>query len=268
MRGNIVYRKKTYRFSQSNEYAYTWYGEYGRKGEKRGKRKKATPEQIKKQNQKNRENRLRRKIKANFQDNDYWVTVKYPKGTRKPLEEIDADMKKLIRSLRGKWKRAGEDLKYIMRIEVGKNGGPHAHILMNTHPRGRTMEEVRSSWERIANGSINVRPLNIEDAKEVSEYITKQPTEEVQEQLTLFPAEQRKAFVRYTCSRNLEEPEPETKIYLRRTAEKLVREGPKPTPGFYIVKESIRTGINPYTGRSYLYYTENKIRGGDKWIST
>lgn len=255
-----MYRRKRYKFASSNEYVYTWIGEYGRKGEKRAKKKKPSPEQIKKQNQKNKENRIRRKIKANFEDNDCWITLKYPAGTRIQLEQIEADMKKFIRSLRGKWKRKGKELKYIMRIEVGKNGGPHAHILINRHPEGRTLEEVRASWERTG-GSVNIRPLNIDDAKEVAEYIAKEPTEEVEGQLELFPPEDRKAFLRYTCSRNLIEPEPEEKIYMRRTVEKLVKEGPKPTPGYYIVKESIRTGVNPYTGRSYLYYTENRVRG-------
>ena len=33
-----------------------------------------------------------------------------------------------------------------------------------------------------------------------------------------------------------------------------------PEDGYYIDKNSIRRGINPYTGMSYLYYQEVKLR--------
>ena len=40
---------------------------------------------------------------------------------------------------------------------------------------------------------------------------------------------------------------------------KLLLYGPKPTPGYYIVPESIRSGTNRYTGYSYMRYTEEKL---------
>lgn len=254
-----MYTKKTYRFKTSIEYEYTWYGEYGRKKE-RGEKKRATPEQIRKQNQRNRENHLRRKIKLNFEEDDCWTTLKYPAGTRIPLEQLQKALAKFVRSMRGKYKRKGEEFRYIARIEVGKNGGPHIHILHNRHPEGKHLEEVKKSWLHITGGSVNMRPLTINEADKVAEYIAKQPDEDVMEQLSLFPEEERQAFIRYTCSRNLKEPVPEVKEYRRRTVEKLVKEGPTASEGFYIDKNSMRSGVNPYTGKSYLYYTE--IKGG------
>ena len=41
---------------------------------------------------------------------------------------------------------------------------------------------------------------------------------------------------------------------------RILEDGPKPTPGFYIVKESVVSGINKYTGMSYLRYTEQRIK--------
>ena len=44
---------------------------------------------------------------------------------------------------------------------------------------------------------------------------------------------------------------------------RLIEEGPKPREGYYIDKNSIRTGINRYTGKSYYQYTEIKLN--NRW---
>ena len=88
-----MYWKDIWRFKNSVEYEIKYKGKYGAKGEKRAKRKKATPEQIKMQNQRNREKNVRRLIKANFGENDYWITLKYPKGTRLKIEDVKKHMK-------------------------------------------------------------------------------------------------------------------------------------------------------------------------------
>lgn len=80
----MAYRKKTWIFKNSNEVEYVHKGKYGAPREKRGPRRKRTPADIKKANQTNRVNRVRRKIKANFEEDDYWVTLTYRKESRKP----------------------------------------------------------------------------------------------------------------------------------------------------------------------------------------
>lgn len=101
------YSKKVYRFANSNEYEYSGLYNYGAKGEKRDKKKKATPEQVAKQNQINRENKVRRLLKANFVPGDWWLTLKYPAGTRKELKEVLEDLRKFIRNVRTTYKRRG-----------------------------------------------------------------------------------------------------------------------------------------------------------------
>ena len=64
----------------------------------------------------------------------------------------------------------------------------------------------------------------------------------------------------YHPSRNLVRPQPEKKKYHRWTVRKLIEEGPKPTPGFYIVPDSVVSGVNPYTGMSYLHYEEERLK--------
>ena len=91
----------------SNEYEYSGLYNYGAKGENREEKKKATPEQVAKQNQMNREKRMRRLLKKNFKRGDWWITLKYPQGTRKSMEEVREDLGKFIRNVSAAYKRRG-----------------------------------------------------------------------------------------------------------------------------------------------------------------
>lgn len=100
------YVKKVYEFSNSNEYEYT--GLMKREpGELRSEKVKKTPEQVAKQNQVNKENRMRRLLKANFEKGDWWLTLKYPAGTRKDIKEVLKDLEKFRRNVGAAYKRKG-----------------------------------------------------------------------------------------------------------------------------------------------------------------
>lgn len=245
-------------FANSIEYEYKFAGKYGAKGEKRAKKKKATPEQVRKQNQRNKEKKMRRLIKANFCTADYWVTLKYPKGTRKPMEEVKKDLREFLGKMRGRYKRRNQMFKFIYRIEIGERGGIHIHIIINRiDGTPETDLLIRECWcSHIVNYTTLYETGGYE---ELAGYIVKEPEEPQQEQLSLFDEEERKHLVKYSSSRNLVRPEPERKVYFRRTMEKIIKEGPEPTPGFWIDRDSVYTGINPYTGMSYLHYTEYRI---------
>lgn len=260
----MAYWLDTWSFQGSREYEYKWQGKYGAKGEKRNKKIKPTPEQVRKQNQLHKEKTVRRLIKANFLPGDLWVTLKYPAGRRKPVWEVKKDFNNFIDSMRGKYKRRGHIFKFISRLEVGERGGIHIHIIIPRIRGSDTDLLVQKSWKH---GRVNFASIYEEGGYEkLASYITKPPDEEIEKQLSLFPEEEQKEFVRYSCSRNLVRPQPERKIYQRWTVRKLVEEGPKPTPGFYIDKNSIHSGVNSFTGMTYLHYTEYRIgtdRGGD-----
>lgn len=250
--------KDIWRFANSIEYEYKFTGRYGAKGEKREKRKKVTPEQIKKQNQTNREKKTRRLIKRNFFPEDLWITLKYPKGKRKPLGEIKEDFKKFLAKMRVAYKKRGESFKFIYRMEIGKKGGIHIHILIN-RSRGKPDTDilVQELW---THGQAYYTTIyEFGGYQKLANYIVKRPDEEVEKQLSLFDEKEQKEFIRYNTSRNLIRPEPERKIYRRRIMKKLIEEGPEPTPGFYIDKNSIYCGKNPFTGLSYYQYTECRI---------
>lgn len=225
-------------------------GRYGARGQKRGKRKKPTPEDIKRQNQWKRERDLRRLIKWNFGKRDYWITITYRKGERPSWKAMKKDMDKLIKQVRAKYRKQGWELKYIYRLAIGKRGGPHIHILVNRESNQETGTDLIFS-ELWKNGHVNFKNLyETGNYKELAQYIAK-PLEEWE------PDE----IKRYHPSRNLIRKEPERKDVNRRSL--VDKQGqmiyPKPQKGYYIDSESVKMGINPFTGYAYRHYTLVKI---------
>lgn len=248
------YRADIYYFTNSIEYEYKFAGAYGAKGEKRAPRKKATPEQVRYQNEVNRINRMRRLIKANFLPGDTWLCLKYPAGTRKSIEDVKKDIKKFTEGMRRDYKkRGGEALKWIRRIEIGKHGGIHVHMVLNTIYAMELL--IMKNWPYL----YHMTTLREDgDYRQLASYIVK-PVPEECEQLSFIAMEDIERTAAYSASRNLVRTEPEKKEYVHRTMKKLIQNGPVAREGFYIDKNSIRIGINQYTGYSYMHYTEVRI---------
>ena len=245
------------------EHEYKYPGRYGARGEKRKKKKKATPEQVAKQNQYNREVRIRRLLRNNFYPGDYWVTLKYKSGARKCMEEFIKDMGKFLRVMRREYKTRGEPLKFIYRLEIGKRGGLHAHIVINRLPGDAYTDLIiRDAGQKVTpDGSVDYTTIREQGGgKELAAYIVKQAGEEIAGQMRMFSQEDQKKLIRISSSRNLDRVEPVRKIYRHWTMKKILENGPKPTQGYYRDKESIRTGVNRFTGFSYYKYTEVRIK--------
>lgn len=262
----MAYCVDTYECGDVIEHEYKYMGNYGAKGEKRAPRKKATPEQMEQQNHANKIKRVKREILLNFHPWDLWLTLKYKRGTRKYTKEVLADVKEWTDKLRKVYKKAGEKLKWIRRIEIGKYGGIHVHILIN---RPRTIKDIdlicKEIWGR---AGINFQSLREEGGYEqLAAYLCKKGDDETEGQLSFLPDEDRKRCISYSTSRNLIRPEDvrERKKYSHWTMRKMISDGPKPREGYYIDKNSIRTGINLFTGMSYYYYSEVKIKS--RWES-
>lgn len=263
------------------EHEIAYRGREGAKGEKRAKRSKATPEQIARQNQRNRENRIRRLIQLNFGKGDYWITLKYPKGTRKPIEEVLKDFKRFRDNLRRRYRKAGIPMKYIFRVEIGKRGGIHIHILLPripdgdliisevwTQARGTTpIEDMIDDGRRPMDGLTDFSHIHPEGCfADLAEYICKGLPDEQKEGLT---REEKKKLLSYGCSRNLIRPVPQVRTYSHWTLRRLLGmgvEGVNTTKsrfrhdGYLIDKNTWVQGINPVTGMSYLHYTEIPVR--------
>lgn len=255
-----MYWQDKWVFKDSVEYEIKYAGKYGAKGEKRNKRAKATPEIIKKQNQRNREKRMRRLIKANFGEGDLWVTVKYTKGTRKDVLEVKDDLQKYIATLRRRYKSAGTELKFIYRLEIGRLGGIHIHMVLPRIRGADTEVMLQKAWKH---GRLNFQNLDDGDYRELAAYIVKVPDEDVERQLANIPVNERKEFIKYSSSRNLVRPEPERKEFKRRTVRKILKDGPVAQEGYYIDKNSVVMGVNQYTGMNFIHYTERRMRWQD-----
>lgn len=250
-----MYWRDIFRICDQNEIEIKFPGKYGAKGERRKTKEKPTPEKMFKQNMQNREKYVRRLIMLNFNEHDLWCTLKYKAGTRfDDLEEVTKDVGRFLRSLNGKWKRRNSELKYIYRIEIGKQGGVHIHILVNRIPDADVM--IQESWKK---GHVFFETLKkSEGVGQLAAYIVKREPE-AEKQLSLFEEEDRKKLLKYSCSRNLTKPQRERKMYKNRTVKNIIRNGPKPSKGYYIDKNSIVTGVNPFTGMSFIHYTEIRI---------
>lgn len=253
-----MFKLDIFRFRNSTEYEYKFAGNYGAKGEHRAKKQKRTPESIEKQNQYQRTKTVRHLIKANFKEGDLWTTLTYSDKEGRAIRNIVEDVSKFLKNLRYQYKKAGEACKYIYRIEIGSKGGIHVHLVMNRIPDLDLL--IQRLWKH---GKTHNVLLDDGPYDKLAEYIVKQPTEQQQKILKTFD-EDAKKLIRYSCSRNLERPVPETKVFSRRTMQTVFNNDLNPAAGYYIDKDSIRRGINEFTGYSYLYYQEIKLGKGQQ----
>lgn len=235
---------------------------YGAKGSKRAKKKKPTPLQIAKQNHWKKVNSCRRTMQMNFKEGDLFVTLAYKAGTRKDMKAFQEDITDFQNLLRSLYSQKGYELKWIRRLEIGKRGGLHAHFVINYIPDAPAL--IRRVWKKSVKDSGRVHFEFVDEGngfEGLAEYICKDPTEEIQGQLCFLTPESRKKLVSISSSRNLLRPEAVKKrinpwsIRDILTGQQVIR----PKEGFYIEKDSIKTGINKYTGLPYLRYRETRI---------
>lgn len=248
-----MYRLDIYRFRSSTEYEYKFAGNYGAKGEKRNKKQKRTPEDIERQNQYQRTKTVRHLIKANFTEGDYWTTLTYSDKEGKTIRDISEDVSRFLKNIRYQYKKVDIPCKYIYRIEIGSKGGIHVHIILN-----RITDLDRLIQRYWTHGKTFNELLDDGTYERLADYIVKPPTDQQKKLLKTFE-EDAKKLIRYSCSRNLTRPEPETKTYTSRTMRSVFNNDLIPNEGYYIDKNSIRRGVNAFTGYGYLYYQEVKI---------
>ena len=229
-----MYERIRYIFQNSIEIEERHTGRYGAPGQPREKREKATPEQIAKQNQRNREKKARRLIKANFEENDYWVTLTYRKEERpENIQDAAGIVSKMLRKLRTRYKRMGMELKYMICTEQGSRGAIHHHLIINRAPDGDML--IAGLWPY---GRPNIKLIYREgEYQALAEYIVKIPEKEGCKN-------------KYSHSRNLITPQPEKRIMLRPTWNR----EPKPPKGYYLDKNTYYEGMNPVSGHKYRSY--------------
>lgn len=235
------YIRETWEFDNCIEVQEKHTGRYGARGMKRQKKEKVTPEDIARQNQWKKERTVWRLIKWNFPEGSYWTTLTYAKGKRPDADTLKRDIAKFIRKLREGYRKEGWELKYIYRLQIGKKGAPHVHILLNDCRNENTGTDklILKAWKH---GHTYIK-LTYEDGdyKELAKYIAI-PREEWEPE----------SIGSYVPSRNLIRKESTKKPILRR----VLREGvlPKAPKGYYVDPDSVRFGVNPVTGFLYRHY--------------
>ncbi|MCQ2509379.1 MAG: hypothetical protein MJ116_02805 [Lachnospiraceae bacterium] len=145
-------------------------------------------------------------------------------------------VQKFLRRLRKEYRKRGYELKYIGCIERGSKGGLHFHFVVNSIPEADKL--IQKLWEF---GKPNFRLLYQDGYyKNLADYLGKESEER-------WP----------TRSRNLIKPE----VKSRKVKEDhdILSEVPERKKGFAIVKDSIVSGINPFTGRAFLKYAQERI---------
>ena len=231
-----MYCQKVYRCGKT-----VWVEKYQRraypKGEKRERRKSPTPEQKQKENDRQARRQLNRKLDANFGEDDYFTTLTY-KGTAPTQEEAKQRLDKFIRGIRADYRKLGSELKYIVVTEwQGKR--IHHHIVINGI--AETPKLLKKHWPY---GRPDMKLLDESgDYAMLADYLVKETEKSFRD-----PESQRKQ--RYTCSRNLINPEPERK----KIKAKSFRKTPKPPKGYAIVDGSLVSGVSEVSGYKYQYY--------------
>ena len=232
-----MYRKTEYRFADAIEIEEYHSARYGAPGEKRQPKRKPTPEQMAAANQRTREKTCRRKLRANFKEDDYFVTLTYRQEARPPdMERAKKDLQKMLRKLREGYRKKGEVLKWIANIECGTRGAWHVHLVANRIRDGDAL--ISRLWKY---GRVTLQ-LIYEQGKyhKLARYMTKTPR-----------TEPRIREAHYMSSRNLPVPKPKRKVIRWKTFRQI-----KPPQGWYLDTETCFEGINPVTGfrcRSYTF---------------
>ncbi|MCM1183566.1 MAG: hypothetical protein NC337_09345 [Roseburia sp.] len=215
----------------------------------RGNKNRPTVEEMEKINQLNAERTLRLKINNNFGTDDPFITLTYKKDERPNPEQAKKNIKKLIDRLRVRFNKSGVSLKWVCVTEY-QNKAIHHHLLIN-HIEGQDVSKmVRELWKF---GRPDFKYLDdTGQYKDLAAYLIKETSK-------TYKAHDGIKKQRYGCSRNLQMPVSETEII-----KKAMRWLPEPraAKGYYIDKETVYNGIDPFTGLAYQKYTMVRICDG------
>lgn len=215
---------------------------------------KKSKESQKNLNNKNAQKSFVRKINANFQNGDYFITLTYSEGNL-PRDHTAAkkDMQNYIRRIKRlmKKKMLNMELKYMYVTEHSE--GPkgircHHHIIMNSV---LSMEESEELWKLGRRN--NIRKLDVDELwlTGVATYLSKDP----------------RGKKRWCASKNLKEPKVRKSHskFTKRKINNMVRfqnevkcEMEKANPNYIYIDHQIY--INEFNGKPYIYVRMRKFK--------
>lgn len=236
--------KNTYRYKNIVEVERVHSGRYGKRQDK-SERKLPTPEEMEKINERNAVKKLRRKIYANFDEGDLFLTHTYRRESRPEPREARRELSRYLARLRRAYRREGQELRYIVVTEY-MNKSIHHHLVLNDLPDGSGGKLASRLWEA---GGTHCKYLYEDGQYEMlASYLIKETNKN-------FRKPGNPAKCRYSCSRNLIEPKKETKILKRDDWP----EEPRIPKAYYLDKPSLFNGINRM-GYRYQYYRMIRVK--------
>ena len=236
-----MYIKKTYQFKNSIEVEKMYSARFGKKGMKHNAKTNPSPEAMKKHNRKKCADNLRRLIKLNFQSG-WHMTLTYRKDDRPDRALAKRYVNNFLRRMKYWLSKEGVELKYILVTEY-ENKAIHHHIIINDSPN--LIKLVGKQWPH---GQANFTLLYVDDdVATLAEYLIKETDKTFREDPD--------CKLRYTCSRNLEKPEPRVEIIKANE----FRKEPKIPKGYILEADSLVNGVSSATGYEYQSYRLTKI---------
>ena len=208
------------------------------KGTRRKKRKPSS-ESVKRNNEKLAEKHLGILLGHNFEDGDYHITLTYAK------EPEPEESKKILRNyldrLRRLYKRSGTVLKWVVVTEYhGRR--LHHHLILNR----LDWNKVRDLWKY---GSAFIQELySSGDYRKLAGYLIKETSKTFREKKIQKQRFRHSKSVVYPVEK------------VEEVSAAAVLKDPQASPGWYIDRESVYHGQNPFTGAPYLEYIE--VRDG------
>lgn len=216
-------------------------------GERRNGKEKPTPESVQKANARRKAMQVQRLILNNFDEGDKWITLTYSKE-KEPgsMEECLRDISKLNRHIRRIYGKTETPYKWIRNVEMTKRGICHIHLLVNAVPGMDIGREIRTWWKDRYGRIARIQDTYLDGAfANLAAYLSKTQRDE-----------DGKCTSKFSRSRNLVDPKPDVKEYVRWNARAKGEWREIRVPkGYELVRESVYEGVNEITGFPYRYYT-------------
>lgn len=223
---------------------------------KNAPKEKATPQNQKDYQDRAAEQKIRHLIHENFYFGDYWATLCYPAWVRPAPKQVKKDIERFLDKLRRKYKAQRQLLKYIYTAGRGERGAIHFHIVLNCGVDPAVVSECW--WDTVGTGD-NPYPRVHFRTLDKSGYYGRIAAYLIKNSRETFWSEERIHGRRYCASANLKKPEIKREIVSARTW----REEPKVPKGYYLLKDSLHSGIDKENGYPYQEYIFVRLQSVD-----
>lgn len=210
---------------------------YLKKNIQRSKNNLPTRDAMKLINERRSERSLGWLINTNFAKDDIHLVLTYRKDERPDIKTASKHLKAYLRKMRDAYRKDDKEFKYIVVTEY-ENKAIHHHLVINY-----------IEWKKVSNlwsyGRPKVTHLDGTGRyNDLAAYLIKETKK------TIRKNEGGKSKRRWSSSRNLKKPKIIKRIVKRKTFNKC----PKASKGYYMDKDSVKTGVHQVTGKEFVFY--------------